>query len=77
MSSSLKTALLNVGVAVLRAVYVPMKRFLKVQKKYLFVTKASSEPPIDFIILSKELEKRHPDHSIVMLCQTIDRKSVV
>lgn len=74
MSSSLKTALLNVGVAVLRAVYVPMKRFLKVQKKYLFVTKASSEPPIDFIILSKELEKRHPDHSIVMLCQTMDDK---
>lgn len=75
MPALVKQFCLKSGIAVLRFFYAAIKRITSVQeKKYLFVTKAANEQPLDFRLLEKELKKRHPECSVVMLCKTMDNK---
>lgn len=69
--SRLKYTFLKFGIGALRAVYAVLK-LLPVQKKYLFMTKLSSDAPWDFELLAESLRRRHPDHRIVMLCRPMD-----
>ena len=68
-----KLALLQVGFVVLRAVYAVMK-LAPVRKRYVFITKLSDKPPLDFTVLAEACRRRHPDHEVVMLCRTMDDK---
>lgn len=75
MPALVKQICLKSGIAVLQLFYAAIKRITSIQeKKYLFVTKAANEPPLDFRLLEKELKKRHPECSVVMLCKTMDNK---
>ena len=68
--SRLKLGFLQAGITVLRGAYAVMKK-ARVRKRYVFITKLSNEPPLDFRVLADACRKRHPEYEVVMLCRTM------
>ena len=68
-----KLACLQVGIVVLRIIYAFMK-LAPVRKRYVFITKLSNTPPVDFVVLADACRRRHPEYEVVMLCRTMKDK---
>ena len=71
--SQVKLLALQVGIGFLRLIYIFLK-LLPVQNKYVFLSKLSYKPPLDFLLLSDALKKNDPRCKIVILCQPIDNR---
>lgn len=66
----MKIFVINIGKLFLRVLYYFMK-LSPTKKQIVMLSRESNTPPVDFILLKKELEKTMPDYDIVMLCELL------
>lgn len=56
----------------LRILYFPMKKCIKVEKKIVYLSRQSNEKSLDMELLSKEIHRRYPDYKQVFRLKMID-----
>ncbi|MDO4169264.1 MAG: CDP-glycerol glycerophosphotransferase family protein [Lachnospiraceae bacterium] len=57
---------------ILRIVYFPMKKCIKVEKKIVYLSRQSNEKSLDMELLSKEIHRRYPDYKQVFRLKMIE-----
>lgn len=71
--SKIKLIFFKIGIEILRVIYAVMK-LLPVKDQYVFITKLSETPPLDFRILVSALGEKCPNVHIVMLCKKMNNR---
>ena len=46
------------------------------EKKIVYISRELDKPPVDFLLLKADIEKRYPDYKNVILCKTL-KKGIV
>lgn len=71
----MKTLVIKLGLAGLRLLYFFMKLFPQ-KKRIIMLSRESDTPPVDFILLEKEIKKQLPGVEVKMLCELLSSKEV-
>ena len=61
---------INVGIFFLSIIYGLLKK-LPIQKKIVYISRQMDVPSVDFLLIKKDMEKRYPDYSSVILTKTL------
>ncbi len=68
----MKQFLIKTGIIILKMIYAPMK-LLKTKNKIVYISRESDEPPLDFILLEKEIKKLDGTVKNVMLTKLLKK----
>ena len=68
----MKKIIVKIGIAILRAIYFPMK-LLKTQNKIVYISRQFNNPTLDFVMLRTEIEKLDNNVKNIVLTKRIEK----
>ena len=63
---------IKIGILFLNILYSILKIF-PMEKKIVYISRELDKPPVDFLLLKADIEKRYPDYKNVILCKTLKK----
>ena len=67
----MKKIILKIVVAILKIIYMPIKKF-KIQNKIVYISRQSNKETLDFRLIREEVEKKYPEVKNIILTKKIE-----